>query len=102
MTFPSVAPNSWERAKVEKVDSLLESHACQLVTRRETSGWSVETFSRSVWSGANGYQRSTSKSLRLLNGVENFASPRGQKSVSLGSAEEELNALRGDSVAYRG
>ena len=59
--------------------------------RTTTSRWLLETFTDSDWSGAKGHRRSTSAAVYMLNVV--LTSSRGQKSVSLSSAEAELNAL---------
>ena len=53
----------------------------------------METFSDSDWSGAKGHRRSTSSAIHMVNGMVVASSSRGQKSVSLSSAEAELNAL---------
>ena len=62
-------------------------------TRTTTSRWLLETFTDSDWSGAKGRRRSTSAAVHMLNGAVLLTSSRGQKSVSLSSAEAELNAL---------
>ena len=62
-------------------------------TRSTTTGWLLETFTDSDWSGAKGHRRSTSAAIHMLNGAVMLASSRGQKSVSLSSAEAELNVL---------
>ena len=62
-------------------------------TRSTTTGWLLETFTNSDWSGAKGHRRFTSAAIHMLNGAVTLASSRGQKSVSLSSAEAELNAL---------
>ena len=62
-------------------------------TRSTTTGWLLETFTDSDWSGAKGHRRSTSAAIHMLNGAVMLASSRGQKSVSLNSAEAELNVL---------
>ena len=62
-------------------------------TRTTTSRWFLETFADSDWSGAKGHRRSTSAAVHMLNGAVALTSSRGQKSVSLSSAEAELNAL---------
>ena len=72
----------------------LEEAGRGLVTRCETSRWLLETFSDSDWSGPKSHRRSTSAAIHMVNGVV-FSSSRGQKSVSLSSAEAELNALVG-------
>lgn len=66
-----------------------------LVTRSATSPWLLETFSDSDWSGSKSHRRSTSAAIHMVNGAVIFSSSRGQKSVSLSSAEAELNALVG-------
>ena len=63
-----------------------------LVTRCESSGWLVETFSDSDWSGAKGHRRSNSSAIHLLNGAV-ILQAQEARSVSLSSAEAELNAL---------
>ena len=62
-------------------------------TRTTASRWLLETFTDSDWSGAKGHRRSTSAAVHMVNGNVVLASSRGQKSVSLSSAEAELNAL---------
>ena len=62
-------------------------------TRTTSSRWLLETFTDSDWSGAKGHRRSTSAAVHMVNGNVVLASSRGQKSVSLSSAEAELNAL---------
>ena len=64
-----------------------------LVHQNYEARWILETFSDSDWSGAKGHRRSTSSAIHMVNGVVVASSSRGQKSVSLSSAEAELNAL---------
>ena len=64
-----------------------------LVHQSFETRWILETFSDSDWSGAKGHRRSTSSAIHMVNGVVVASSSRGQKSVSLSSAEAELNAL---------
>ena len=73
----------------------LEEAGHGLVTRCDTSRWLLETFSDSDWSGSKSHRRSTSAAIHMMNGTVVFSSSRGQKSVSLSSAEAELNALVG-------
>ena len=73
----------------------LEEAGHGLVTRCDTSRWLLETFSDSDWSGSKSHRRSTSAAIHMVNGTVVFSSSRGQKSVSLSSAEAELNALVG-------
>ena len=47
----------------------------------------------SLTAGSKSHRRSTSAAIHWANGVGIFASSRGQKSVTLSSAEAELNAL---------
>ena len=51
----------------------------------------LETFSDSEWSGPKSHRRSTSSAIHVVNGVVVMTSSRGQKAVSLSSAEAELN-----------
>ena len=46
----------------------------------------------SDWSGSKSVRRSTSSAIRMINEMFVLTSSRGQKSVSLSSAEAELNA----------
>ena len=69
-----------------------------LTTRTEVSGWLLETYSDSDWSGSKSHRRSTSSAIHMLNGAVVFSSSRGQKSVSLSGAEAELNALVGSAA----
>ena len=64
-----------------------------LVHQSFETRWILETFSDSDWSRAKGHRRSTSSAIHMVNGVAVASSSRGQKSVSLSSAEAELNAL---------
>ena len=64
-----------------------------LVVQEHETRWLLETFSDSDWSGAKGHRRSTSAAIHMVNGVVVAASSRSQKSVSLSSAEAELNLL---------
>ena len=73
----------------------LEEAGRGLVTRCGTPRWLLETFSDSDWSGSKSHRRSTSAAIHMVNGAVVFSSSRGQKSVSLSSAEAELNALVG-------
>ena len=57
------------------------------------SKWILESYTDADWSGHRGHRRSTSCGVHLLNGIPLFASARGQKVVSLSSAESELHAL---------
>ena len=55
--------------------------------------WILESYTDADWSGHRVHRRSTSCGVHLLNGIPLFASARGQKVVSLSSAESELHAL---------
>ena len=57
------------------------------------SKWVLESFSDSDWSGDRTSRRSTSSCVHCLNGMVIFHSSRGQKVVSLSSAEAELQGL---------
>lgn len=64
-----------------------------LVVKTLKTRWLLETFSDSGWSGSKSTRRSTFSAIHMVNGVAVMTSSRGQKSVSLSSAEAELNAL---------
>ena len=64
-----------------------------LIVKTLETRWLLETFSHSDWSGSKSTRRSTSSAIHMVNGVVVMTSSRGQKSVSLSSAEAELNAL---------
>lgn len=64
-----------------------------LATRSDKTRWMLETFNDSDWSGSMSHRRSTSSAIHMINGMVVLTSSRGQKSVSLNSAEAELNAL---------
>ena len=55
--------------------------------------WLLETFTDADWSGNRATRRSTSSSIHGLNGIVIYNTSRGQKVVSLSSAESELHAL---------
>ena len=55
--------------------------------------WVLETFSDADWSGDRVSRRSTSSAVHCLNGMVLHHSSRGQKVVSLSSAESELHGL---------
>ena len=57
------------------------------------SKWVLESFTDSDWSGDRTSRRSTSSCVHCLNGIIIFHSSRGQKVVSLSSAEAELHGL---------
>ena len=55
--------------------------------------WLLESFTDADWSGNRATRRSTSSSIHGLNGMVIYNTSRGQKVVSLSSAESELQAL---------
>eukprot|EP00435_Cladocopium_sp_Y103_P065127 s2538_g27.t1 len=55
--------------------------------------WVVESFTDADWSGNKQTRRSTSAPIHCVNGLVCFHSSRGQKVVSLSSAESELHSL---------
>ena len=55
--------------------------------------WLLESFTDADWSGNRGTRKSTSSSIHGLNGMVIYTTSRGQKVVSLSSAESELHAL---------
>ena len=55
--------------------------------------WILESFTDSDWSGDRSTRRSTSSGVHALNGIILFHSSRGQRVVSLSSAEAELHGL---------
>ena len=57
------------------------------------SKWILESFTDSDWSGDRSTRRSTSSGVHALNGMVLFHSSRGQRVVSLSSAEAELHGL---------
>ena len=68
------------------------------------SKWILETFTDSDWSGDRKTRRSTSSAVHCLNGIVVYHSSRGQRVVSLSSAEAELHGLVGgaaDGIALR-
>ena len=71
----------------------IEEPGAGLSTKTTKGRRLLETFSDSDWSGSKSHRRSTSAAIHVANGVVVFASSRGQKSVTLSSAEAELNAL---------
>ena len=68
------------------------------------SKWILETFTDSDWSGDRKTRRSTSSAVHCLNGIVVYHISRGQRVVSLSSAEAELHGLVGgaaDGIALR-
>ena len=63
------------------------------INTRGEKGWLLETFSDADWSGCKSTRRSTSSAVHAVNGLIVYSSSRGQKTISLSSAESELNAL---------
>ena len=63
------------------------------INTRGERGWLLETFSDADWSGCKSTRRSTSSAVHAVNGLIVHSSSRGQKTISLSSAESELNAL---------
>ena len=61
--------------------------------RRHQYPWIFETCSDADWSGCKATRRSTSSAIHAVNGLIMHSSSRGQKTISLSSAESELNAL---------
>ena len=55
--------------------------------------WLLETYTDADWSGNKVTRRSTSSAVHTINGIVVHCSSRGQKVVSLSSAESELHAL---------
>ena len=55
--------------------------------------WLLESFTDADWSGNRATRKSTSSSVHSLNGMVIYTTSRGQKVVSLSSAESELHAL---------
>ena len=60
--------------------------------------WVLESFTDSDWSGDRKSRRSTSSAAHSVNGMICYHSSRGQKVVSLSSAEAELHGLVGGAV----
>ena len=67
--------------------------AGQGVHHHYDSKWVVESFTDADWSGNKQTRRSTSGAIHCVNGLVCFHSSRGQKVVSLSSAESELHSL---------
>ena len=55
--------------------------------------WILETYTDADWSRNRATRRSTSSAVHAVNGIVVHCSSRGQKVVSLSSAESELHAL---------
>ena len=55
--------------------------------------WVLESYTDADWSGNKVTRRSTSSAVHAINGIVVHCSSRGQKVVSLSSAESELHAL---------
>ena len=55
--------------------------------------WILESYTDADWSGNRATRKSTSSSVHALNGMIIYSTSRGQKVVSLSSAESELHAL---------
>ena len=65
-----------------------------------TQIWLLETFTGADWSGHKGHRKSTS-SVHAVNGCVVFATSRGQKVVSLSSAESDyIHELEGRVMEY--
>ena len=65
----------------------------QGIHTRSEKRWLLESYTDADWSGNKSSRRSTSSGVHAVNGVVVFHSCRGQKIVSLSSAESELHAL---------
>ena len=63
------------------------------IQMRGQKQWLLETFTDADWSGCKSTRRSTSGAIHAVNSMIVHASSRSQKTVSLSSAESELNAL---------
>ena len=94
------APTSASLKKLGKLIGCLKhrmgQHSLLELQETRTWDWCIRALEQGgFWrhSGAKGHRRSTSSAIHMVNGVAVATSSRGQKSVSLSSAEAELNAL---------
>ena len=65
----------------------------QGINMRSHELWVLESYTDADWSGNRATRKSTSSSVHALNGMIIYSTSRGQKVVSLSSAESELHAL---------